>query len=146
MVQLPSEVLVPKVEAFDGVECLTLFESEWAALITSIFKPLECVKVAAIFTDKSSGITALFIKRRHFDPPLVENVKFFAVCHHFFLIITATDYIDVAVAEVVVRRERSPPHPNIGHSLDRFSCQVKYECVMNRSDLWLVDIIARNYQ
>lgn len=141
---LPAQVFVPKVQAFYSFQGLALLETEWAVLGIGINEALKSVKVTSIVWNECSGIAPLKFQGRHLDPSLIKYIKFFTVCHHLFLIIAASDYVDEAITEVIVRCERSPTNANAWHSFDCLRREVEDEGVTNGSVLWDIYIIAWN--
>lgn len=141
---LPAQVFVPEVQAFYSFQGLALLETEWAILGIGINEALKSVKVTSIVRNECSRIASLKFQGRHLDPSLIKYIKFFTVCHHLFLIIAASDYVDEAITKVIVRCERSPTNPNAWHSFDWLSCEVEDESVTNGSVLWDIYIIAWN--
>ena len=132
---LPAQVFVPKVQAFYSFQGLALLETEWAVLGIGINEALKSVKVTSIVRNECSGIAPLKFQGRHLDPSLIKYIKFFTVCHHLFLIIAASDYVDEAITEVIVRCERSPTYANAWHSFDCLRREVEDEAVTNGSVL-----------
>ena len=139
-------MFIPKVKTLDSVKCLTLLEAKrilWAC--TGVFKALEGVKVASIVWNESPRVSTLTIQWWHLYPFLVQNIKFLAVCHHFFMIIAASDNIDEAISEVVVSCERCPSESNIGHLFDCLSVQMEHERVIDWT-LSSIHIVTWDYK
>lgn len=142
---LPASLLVPKVQPFNCVQSLALFEKQARLIIYErVPETLEHVKVSAIIGNQGAWVCTLHVEFGHVRPALAAHIEFFALAHNVTIAVIATEHVDELVPKIVVCGERCAAVPDVRHALESAVSEMENKCVIYGLTRIFTDMLARN--